>query len=68
MDGRPIANVRIQVIDTERSALSDDSGHYTLGEREPGTGSGFVPPRRGTRRPRLLTVHLRGLYTASPSV
>lgn len=37
LDGRPIANVRVQALDTDRSALSDDSGHYMLGELEPGT-------------------------------
>ena len=37
MDGRPIANVRVQVVDTERSAFSDDAGRYTLAELEPGT-------------------------------
>jgi hypothetical protein len=37
VDGRPVPRVRVQVVDTDRFVFSDDAGHYTLAELEPGT-------------------------------
>lgn len=37
VDGRPVPQVRVQVVDSDRFVFSDDAGRYTLAELEPGT-------------------------------